>query len=296
MKGLPLHRLAIVLLLSGFLPFLQAQESTEKSLLWEVSGNGLEQASYIFGTIHVIPSGDFIVFPQADAKLQKSDRLVLEMVVDVPLATQIEWSKQMLLPEGGNLRNLIPEDRFLDMQSYVVDTLGVKANKFNTYLILKPFFLYTALIPEIMGEKLESYELHFTKQARSNKKEIIGLETFEYQLSIFDTIPLEKQVDMLFGEKVDMKTDFESIIAMFKDQDIDRMAMQMEEENDDFPEITDKLLTGRNKEWVGKLTVLMAEKPSFIAVGAGHLGGKTGLIALLREMGYTLRPLTLEEN
>lgn len=56
----------------------------------------------------------------------------------------------------------------------------------------------------------------------------------------------------------------------------------------------DLLLNDRNKNWVGQLKNIMKNESVFVAVGAGHLVGKKGLIGLLRKEGYTLKPLMNE--
>lgn len=295
-----MKKISFLLFLTGLLfvlsaPVLTAQNTGEKTVLWEISGNGLPGPSYLFGTIHVMPSEIFRSFPLADQKLKESQQLVLEMVMDVPLATQVEWAKKMMLPEGGSLRSLIPEDQFSRLRAYVVDSLGIKEKKFERYLIFKPFAFYSALIPDVIGRKLESYEMHYTKIARDAELPVLGLETFEYQLAIFDSIPMNEQVDLFFGEQVDMKKEFAEMIRMYEDQDIYGMADALQEENASSDEMEFKLITERNQNWVVLLSDWMRQHQSFIAVGAGHLAGDNGLIRLLREAGFEVNPVMLNE-
>jgi uncharacterized protein YbaP (TraB family) len=51
------------------------------------------------------------------------------------------------------------------------------------------------------------------------------------------------------------------------------------------------MLIKRNKNWIPKMKKAMKESPSFFAVGAGHLGGKSGVLALLRKKGYKVEPI-----
>ncbi len=272
---------------------LKAQENGPKTVLWEISGKDLSAPSYIFGTIHVMPAEQFTPFEIADNKLSESSTLVLEMIVDVPLAKQVEWAKQMILPSGQNLKNLLSEEQFLALHSYVVDSLGVKEKKFNRYLSFKPFTLYSALIPEVMGKKLEGYELYYTQIARKAEKPVFGLETFEYQLAIFDSIPVQKQVELFFGEQADLKSEFDAMITMYREQDIYSMAASLEEENEGYGELQDKLVSERNRNWVRQLSEWMRDNSCFVAVGAGHLAGSDGLIRLFLEEGYTVQPVML---
>ena len=51
------------------------------------------------------------------------------------------------------------------------------------------------------------------------------------------------------------------------------------------------LLETRNSSWIPKISKIVAEKPTFFAVGAGHLGGEKGVIALLRKQGFTVKAI-----
>ncbi len=169
-----MRRVALTILISLFLlackdAGLMAQTSGPKTLLWEISGNGLPSPSYLFGTIHVIPRDQFEKFRIVDEKLKKSRQMVLEMVIDVPLKVQMEWAKKMLLPEGKTLRDYMPEGKFEELEHYVTDSLGVKEMLFNAYTRFKPFAFYSALIPSVIGEKIEGYEVYFTQNSPEKK-------------------------------------------------------------------------------------------------------------------------------
>jgi len=291
MKRIPQVLFIVILLsISGSI-FSQSQGP--KTVFWEVSGNGLEQSSYIFGTINIMPKSDFESFKIADDILLNCEQIVFEMSLDVPLKQKIEWAKEFLLPAGQTIKDLMSEEDYLHLYSYSIDSLKIKESRFNTYIKFKPLGFYSALIPHVIGKKIEGYDMYFAKIAKKKKIPVAELESFRIQMAIFDSIPLDEQMDMFFADDLNLHKEMAELLAMYKSQDIYEMVSLMDDEESEYKNFENDLLTQRNKNWVIKLDDLMREKSSFIAVGAGHLGGEFGLIQLLREMGFQVEGICL---
>jgi uncharacterized protein len=271
---------------------LSAQQSGPKTVFWEISGNGVQSPSYLFGTIHIIPKDDFIVHKEVEKKLKNSKRLIMEMDLNIPLKQKIEMAKLLLLEDGKTLKDFLDEREYSFLKAYVLDSLGIKPSRFSIYEKMKPFAFYSALVPSIIGEKTESYEMYFSKLAKKKKIPVSGLETFEFQLAIFDSIPIEKQIDMFFDFSEDPRVEFEKMVTMYKDQDIYMMGNSLT--NDEkYKHFEEELKTKRNFNWVEQFGDILKEGSCFIAVGAAHLAGKHGLIELLEEKGYVVKAVIL---
>ena len=151
--------------------------------------------------------------------------------------------------------------------------------------MLYPFYLSC--------EKQASYETSFMEMAKSQSKETIGLETLEFQMGIFDKMDKEDQIDMLVKsvkEFDSMKGEFGEMIDIYRSQDLDGL-YQMFKKYPEYEKYEAELLSNRNKDWIGKIGKIISEKPSFIAVGAGHLGSENGVVNLLKEAGYKVKPV-----
>ena len=137
-------------------------------------------------------------------------------------------------------------------------------------------------------------------EAKQHDKEIKGLETFDYQLGIFDQIPYKLQAEQLVKMVNDAnagKTDDENEIRVLTDAYRKQEINKMDELTKDDPSIggfTDILLYDRNANWSKKLQDLMQNNSLVVAVGAGHLPGKKGVLNLLRQAGYTVEPVKNE--
>ena len=118
-----------------------------------------------------------------------------------------------------------------------------------------------------------------------------------YQASIFDSIPYKLQAEQLLkyvkdgGNQPGADKQFEEMIEAYKAQDIEKLGQFIATEDGGLGNYEDILIFHRNRNWVEKLKAIMPGKSLTIAVGAGHLAGEKGVIKLLRQEGYTVRPI-----
>ena len=284
--------LLIVLFFTTIISY--AQEDSEKSVLWEVSGKNLKEKSYIFGTIHMIPKDDYFFLDIWTDKFETCEVLALEAKMDLGLSEQIQLAMKAKLPEGTTLKDYMTKEDYAKYRANLIDTLGVKEKKLNTYDQLKPFYIYSMVLMEVIDDKIIMYEKELTKKAKKNKMEIVGLETVEFQMSLVDSIPIEKQVEMFLmdDEGGNIKDEYYKSVNLYKQQDIKALhELTNANQSEEFVELMDNFLFKRNDNWIPKIIKLMNKKPTFIAVGAAHLGGERGILNLLKKEGYTVKPI-----
>jgi hypothetical protein len=137
-------------------------------------------------------------------------------------------------------------------------------------------------------------DVRIMEYAAEVKKDTKGLETVAFQASLFDSIPYREQARELV-RTIDSIGKYEKVlkdmVAVYNTQDIEKLHALATHEEAGISAYTDLLLYKRNKNWVSQFTEIAKEKPTLFAVGAGHLGGEDGVINLLKQKGYTLRPL-----
>lgn len=258
-----------------------------QSLLWKISGNGLEKPSYLFGTMHLVPKEDFFLPSGTEKTLESANALVMEIDIDIPLKDQIALAQKMLIPNGQTMANFMSEKEYATLISYMIDSLGISEKKTERYMMFKPFFLTGVLMTEALG-KVETYEKYFAAKAKKQEKTFIPLETLEFQITLFDTISIEQQIEASISTT--MMTEYFSMLDCYLNQDLDCLH-KMVTEYDDI-EFEKLFLSQRNHNWVEKLeNEILPQESAFIAVGAGHLPGKEGLIELLQKRGFTVTPL-----
>ncbi len=282
------HVLLVVGVLVGtFIVNSAHAQKLENSLLWEVKGNGIAP-SYLYGTFHLLPQEDFNLSEKVTTAFDQSEQIVLELDMDDP-NMQMEMMQNIAMTDGSTLDQLIGEEdlKLLDEQLKAAANLGV--DQVNTF---KPFMVETFLLPTFIEGTPASYEMSFVKRAVDQEKEILGLETVKFQTSLFDQIPYEDQVDDLVEMLRDRSTMEQMFAFMIKTYNEENISKLYDASVDYFSETElELLLHQRNQDWIAKMGDLAKEKSTFFAVGAGHLGGEQGVIQLLKEAGYKVKPV-----
>jgi len=292
MRSLHLRPLfALLLTLCITVPAL-AQSSSNKSLLWEVSGNGLKQPSYIFGTIHAICPENFKLTDAVKDKLSKSERLSLEVDMDAPNFL-VELQQAALLPKGSSLRGYFSENDYTLLSDFFKTNLQIELEQLDR---MKPFMLHSMLLSQLTECQAVSYEQSLMELAQKQGKEVIGLETVSEQLSAIDEMPATVQTTMLTKMVSNMdvaRETYRNMVQLYLQQDLDGLdeLSRKEYEVKEYKLYEQAFLVNRNKRWIPVMEREAQIQPTFFAVGAGHLTGDDGLLQLLRKKGYTVQPV-----
>lgn len=282
-------------LLSFLLPNCKAQKNVTldtsingNTLLWEVSGNGLEKPSYLFGTFHIMCSEDIRFSKNLKTALKSTKEVFFEM--DLDDAANTLGGIFFMNMKDTTLKDLYTEADYEKVRAYFKDSVNTDIKFLNK---MKPLMLEAFLYPKMMACKNSSgVEMELLKISQKEKINVNGFETIAFQASMFDSIPyrvqakeLLKQIDSM--EKSKMFLD--SMVTLYKNQEVDKIQTLMSAES--FGEVgnSDLLLKNRNINWVTQMKLLFKTENIFVAVGAAHLFDEYGLIALLRKEGYTVR-------
>lgn len=268
--------------------FAQAQDDSN-SLFWEISGNGLEKPSYLYGTIHMICQEDLKMSDQIKEAFAQTSLTVLEVDMDDP--NMMAEAQKHAYNEGmANISDLLEEPDKDILNSYFKENYGADLSQLG---VMKPFNLMALTLPKLLSCSTGSYEQSFVQLSQGAEKELIGLETLDFQMNLFDQIPTEKQLVWLVEsvEKTeDNKMELDKMITAYKDNDLEKL-FDVITASPEFIEYTDLLLYDRNRTWIPKIEEIIKEQQAFIAVGAGHLASDQGVVALLRAEGYTVKAI-----
>lgn len=263
----------------------------DNTLLWEITGNGLQRPSYLFGTFHLMCKDDIHLSESLRKAIKATDEMYLEMDMDDP-SILLGGMMLMNMKEGKKLKDLYTKEEYNKVESFFSDSLGTPIGMMQG---MKPMFLESLLYPKMMACKsLSGVEEELMKLAKDAKKEIKGLETMEFQASVFDSIPYTEQAkDLLktIDSLPQYRRYFDTMLTVYKNQQLTEMETLFNKSEFGMEENKELLLDNRNKNWVAQLKQIMKAKSVFVAVGAGHLPGKAGVIELLKKEGYTARPL-----
>ncbi len=278
-----------------------AQSGTgNNTLLWKISGNGLEKPSYLFGTIHMLCADDAVLSKNMKKIIENCDEVYFEVDMD-NLFEMVGAMGKMKMIGDTTLKDLLTEEEYEKVKNYF-DTKGsiLPFSMLETY---KPMLAASTLQEgSLPCDNTAMMEQVIMEEAKIYKKKIKGMETMSYQAGILDSIPYKLQAQQLLSYIESAGKDSsedKQMVEMFKaynNQDLQKLEELMVETDAGMAGFTDILLYHRNQNWVKKLKTLLPEKSILVAVGAGHLPGEKGVINLLRKEGYKVTPVENKTN
>lgn len=270
-------------------------EKIENALLWKIEGKDLKQPSYLFGTIHLIKTESFFLPNGFQNAFDNSKNVVFEIdmkKMNDP-AEMMNLLPKIMMRGDTSLKDLLTDEEYNIVGKHLKKS-GLPIFLFEK---IKPLFLtmlgdddFNAM--SLQNGNYKSYEMEFSEMAENKGKKISGLETIDYQVSILDSIPYKDQADMLMKSLTsnnDDSSQLDQMVELYVQQNIN--ALHNSIQSDDISKYENILLNNRNNNWIPLMSKYMNEDISFFAVGAGHLGGKDGVINLLRKYGYILTPV-----
>lgn len=282
--------------------------SASAQLLYKISGKDLKAPSYIIGTFHLANATFVDKIAGVKDALTATDQVFGEVPFDDMLNPDSLKVMQtaMMLPDGQTLKTVLSAEQYKKLDAVLTQMMGVGLSnpQVNAQMgKMSPAALSAQLqvlmfMQKHMGEfdPLHGFDQYFQTQAKHNNEPIGGLETVAFQIAIlYKSYDMQRQVEQLmcmidnmdFYEKI-----VEKMAKAFYAQDIDALKAAMEEKLGNTCDATPKewaqLNDNRNADWVRKMLAIMAAKPTFFAVGAGHLPGPKGVLQLLKDIGYTV--------
>lgn len=289
----PFFRRVVVAIAFALLATAQAAQA--KTFAWKATGRG--GTIYLMGSIHVMSDSFYPLNPALEAAFKDSDLLVEE----VDLAEMLDPTAQMgilgrgMLPENQSLDKVLSPATFALVQKTAGDLGGVG----GPLMRFKPWMLAIALQGlELFKAGFDpqlGLDQHFYNQAKEGGKAVQGLETVEFQISRFDTMTMEQQDRMLAETLKELETETATVGRLgdaWKTGDVasvERIALADLKSD---PVMYQRLLVERNRNWMPKIEALFARRGrALVVVGAAHLVGPDGLIAMLRAKGYAIEQL-----
>jgi uncharacterized protein YbaP (TraB family) len=262
---------------------------------WRIPGeNGGEVV--LLGSMHVLRPSDYPLPPAVDALVDGADGIVMEIDLDdVDAAAQQRIVFEAMLPQGTLLKDVLDEDVYAKVELEMRE-LGLDLEALEHF---EPWFLaMTALelgMRKIGFQPERGVEQYVIGRARAAGKEIVGLETLEFQIGLFDALPPEQQQAMLeqtLAELDEGAAVLGEMVAAWRAGELESLSAELLDEFDDFPGLYDTLVTKRNTAWVPSLEGMLGDgRRHLVVVGALHLVGPGSVVELLKKRGHEIERL-----
>ncbi|RFS26886.1 TraB/GumN family protein [Chitinophaga silvatica] len=287
------------------------QDSIPGTLLWEVSGNGLKQPSYLFGTNHLFGSAFWNSLMDVQSYFNNVDAIVGEF-------NSKSGSEKIATPENENINTYVKYDSIFSakdyetLQNYLFGIGDIPLNRLDSakfpawrlYAFIQGDYINKLL--KISGNEEQAIDFYLQDLAGKSGKEIIGL----------DNLSPTKKIDnsKIWGSPQQIGTSIMALVDYIQNGTITPEISRMVEEIKTFEKyrsfeinyqftssppykntaIIQQLLIDRNKAWIKVLPDLLRKKRNFVAVGIMHLMYKEGLIVQLRKKGFKVTPVKME--
>ena len=268
----------------------------QAQLLWEISGKDLKSPSYLFGTHHAIPLSYLDSVDHLFKYYNQCSMVVGEVVLDAEKSNQRILSAATM---NERLDKLLSAEDYALVDSVCQQIMGIPLAYLNNYRPsvvsnMLEMAIYEAAFPN--GEADQQMDSFFQLLAERQGNPVQGLESIDDQIDLlFRSQSMERQLYLLVGVAKSVPTSIESyntLNNLYKNGDIDGLLDLFLSDTTEYKPTVGEVflfLEQRNRQWVDKLPELMRANPCFIAVGAMHLPGETGVIELLKKRGYKVK-------
>ncbi|MEE4661597.1 MAG: TraB/GumN family protein [Halieaceae bacterium] len=287
--------LALGLLLAATtLPAPDARAAGDRLLFWEVA---LPDATvYLLGSMHLASADVYPLRPEIMQAWERADSLVVELDITGPRALEIQVAmlERGRYPAGRTLQDDLSPETWRRLSDRL-EANGLPAPMMQA---LKPGLVVTTLstleLVKLGLDPEQGIDRYFLALARGNKP-VLELETVERQLDVLLDVPEpELLVAQTLGQLDELDTIMQRLIDRWKAGDGPALAkLVIEDELAAHPEyatLHKRMFDDRNREMTERIMALQgAGDTLFVVVGAGHLVGERGIIALLTRRGYAPR-------
>ena len=265
----------------------------KNSLLWKISGNGLEKDSYLYGTMHVSSKIAFHLDDVFFESLLKADNVALESDPTFWLDNVFNSPEEMRTFNGAGTTNSRdfyntpfkfsePKQQeimfFLSREDMLLNGIMYRTNQgmqnFQEDTFLDMFIYQTG---KRNGKKI--FSLEDSKEAMYLVKKAVSSSDFR-----------KKKPDLWLQKKLKDEDYFTLMNNAYRDRNI--QFIDSLNESMYSKKYMKNMLFIRNRNMVNSMHSIMKQGSLFSAIGAAHLSGKQGVIAMLKEKGYTVEPLT----
>lgn len=275
----------------------------ENSLLWRISGKGIKEPSFLYGTIHLTDERLKSFDSTFLARIDSCELLTGELILDEQNlgANMLAMTQEIMMPSDTTLEDLYESKAEFKVVNHAIDSLmgpmGMMLKR------MKPFYIMAMFGNDVfeelkkgneMGETVDQY---FQNYAKSKGIEVKGLEEVGDQLKAVNAVPLKEQAELLYETIANPDSseynDPEQFLELYLNQDLTElgeMILTLEEDG----KIVQELYVKRNYTMTKRIVELSESKSTFHTFGAGHLIGEEGVINLLKEKGFTVSPVKFE--
>ncbi len=268
-------------------------DSEVSSFLWRVSSG--ERSVFLLGSIHFMKEDAYPLGAAIERAFDNAGMVVFETDIDELGDAAVSLLVAGTLEGDATLADVLPPELFDDV-SERLEALGSGVGGFSK---MKPWMVALSLTSlELMrADYLSSQgiDAYLSSKAKTEGKPQDGLETIDYQVSLFAEMSEEESVDFLRYTLTELDTMIplvDELVAAWKIGNSAKIAELLVDGFEGHDALYDRLVTERNLQWLPLIEKLFqGDVDAMVVVGSLHLVGEQGLIELLKGKGYEVEQL-----
>lgn len=273
----------LTLLIISFLFFLSTIQA--QSLLWEISGNGLEESSYLFGTVHLSDKRVFNFNDSVFAKINECDAFTMEIEATPENTTTL--GNSIYLDDGQTIDKVLSEKEYAYLKKFFKETFDLNLDGLK---IFTPMSIVSMATMKLFKSDMDTYVDNFLYQyAKSKNKKTFSVEPVQLQIDLLKNVPAEYLLDVA-NEWDTYQGMSDKIVNAYAKEDMDALIEIMFSDSG-FKKMEDAFIWDRNKTMADSIDLFVNRQSTFIAIGTGHLPLEGGVIDLLRKKGFEVNPI-----
>jgi uncharacterized protein len=249
---------------------------------------------YLLGSVHLLTPEAGKLPPVVDSAFADSKRLVFETSLDSVQMRAAELLPKARLTGGATLRTTLSPAAVPKVDS-VLHLYNLSIDQLNGF---KPWFVSLVMAQLVMQRAgfapQYGVDLQLNARAKEANKPVSGLESVDFQMNLFDMLDRDAQETMLANAKGpdESAKDMAKLKDAWLAGDVAGLEALTLDAHDQSASMVETVLTKRNRSWIPQIeTMLGGSDNTLVVVGAAHLIGKEGVLALLRAKGYTVEQM-----
>jgi len=269
-----------------------AQSAAGKSFLWKVQSGA--RVVYLAGSVHALSADVYPLSPAFERAFAASGTLVEE--IDLSEAESLAIAPTILAKgmylDGRRFDSVVSKETAAMVTARLKES-GMPVEMFQAMKPWMVMLMVSALEAQKAGlDASLGLDKHFYDRAKTAGKAIIGLETAESQMDRLDKMPDTLQEQLLRSSLSEMETSrnlLKEIVAGWRRGDVAGLEKTLLSDFTEYPAAYRSLLVERNQNWVPQIDACLAKpQPCLVVVGAAHLVGPDGLLAIMQRKGYKI--------
>lgn len=286
------------LLLLGLL--LTSISLSAQTSVWKVTKD--RRSVYLGGTCAVLRAGDYPLPKEFDQAFTAAPQIYFETDIYRLLSTEIQQTiaSRALKTDGNTLDKILSPQSWRSIQEFC-GMAGIPEDNMSKVQAWRCRAMLTSVEMQKQGVLPKTMDAYFFQRTLGTQKIVESLDPIEQHIDYLTKLGAGREselIDYSLQEISGLSAKHEAVIKAWKEGDLAKIdELLLKNLRQDHPALYREMITQRSTSWLPKIEALFkTSKPKFVLLGVSHLAGPEGILAQLRQRGYTVEQVKVGEK